>query len=81
MAGIDGLTTGAKSAGVMVLVVAVVLAVLETFQTSGTLTADGAAYNAVGSGITAVDDFITWLAIVILVIVGSFLLKKVSSAF
>lgn len=81
MAGIDGLTTGAKSAGIMVLVVAVVLAILETFQTGGTLTADGAAYNAVGSGITAIDDFITWLAIVILVIVGAFLLKKVSSAF
>jgi hypothetical protein len=81
MAGIDGLTTGAKSAGIMVLVVAVVLAILETFQTGGTLTVDGSAYNAVGSGITAIDDFITWLAIVILVIVGSFLLKKVSSSF
>lgn len=78
---LNGLTTGAKSAGVMVIVVAVVLAILETFQTGGTLTVDGAAYNAVGSGVTAVDDFITWLGIIILVIVGAYLLKKVSGAF
>lgn len=78
---LGGLTSGAKQAGVMVIVVAVVLAVLETFQTGGTLTANGNAYNAVGTGITAIDDFITWLSIVILVIVGAYLLKKVSSAF
>jgi len=78
---LNGLTAGAKSAGVMVIVVAVVLAILETFQTGGTLTTDGAAYNAVGTGITAVDDFITWLSIIILVVVGAYLLKKVSGAF
>lgn len=78
---LGGLTSGAKSAGVFVIIIAVVLAILETFQTGGALTADSAAYNAVGSGILAVDDFITWLSIIILVIVGAYLLKKVSSAF
>lgn len=70
------LTTGAKSAGVLVMIVAFVLAILQALGTSGTLGTDTVAANAVEDGSTAIASIITWVAIVILMIVAVYIFKK-----
>lgn len=72
----NDLTTGTKSAAVLVMVVAFVLAILQALQTSGTLGTDTVAANAVDDGSAAIATVITWVGIVILMIVAVWLFKK-----
>lgn len=70
------LATNAKQMGVFAIVVAVTLAILQGFQNSGTLT--GNANTAITTFISAIDDFATWAAVIVLGIVGFFLLRYMS---
>ena len=78
MAG-GNLKTSAMAVTTLGILIAIVLAVLDGFQTSGALTTDGVAYNAVGSTITAVDDYVGWFAVIILISVGVYLFAKVKT--
>ena len=74
MASVSSLTNNAKGLGLMVVVVAVVLAILQGFTSSGALT--GTANTSVGTGITEIGGLITdWLGIIVLIIVGGFLMS------
>ena len=74
MASVSGLTNNAKGLGLMVVIIAVVLAILQGFQDSGALS--GTANNSVGTGITEIGGIITdWLGIIVLIIVGGFLMS------
>lgn len=70
------LTTGTKSAAVLVMIVAFVLAILQALGDSGTLGTDTVAANAVTDGSEAIATVITWVGIVILMIVAVYLFKK-----
>lgn len=73
MVSVNSLTENAKGLGLMVIVIAVVLAILSGFQGSGAL---GTTANAtVGTGITEISSIVTdWLGIIILIIVGVYLM-------
>ena len=77
MASISGLTSNAKGLGLMVIVVAVVLAILQGFQASDALGGNTTtAYTSVGTGVTEISGLITdWLGIIVLIIVGGFLMS------
>ena len=74
--GVLQLANNAKQMGLFAIVVAVTLAILQGFQSSGTLT--GNANTAVTTFISAIDDFATWAAVIVLGIVGFFLLRYMS---
>lgn len=70
------LANSAKQMGVFAIVVAVTLAILQGFTSSGTLT--GTANTTVTTFITAIGSFATWASIIVLGIVGFFLLRYMS---
>lgn len=73
MVSVNSLTENAKGLGLMVIVIAVVLAILSGFQNSGALT--GTANTTVGTGITEISGIVTdWLGIIVLIIVGVYLM-------
>lgn len=88
MVSLNGLSNNAKGMGLFAIVVAVTLAILQGFQTSGALGSTDctvgvnctSAYDAVDTFVNAVDDFATWAAVIVLGIVGFFLLRYMSSA-
>jgi hypothetical protein len=74
MGSVTSLTNNGKALGLMVIVVAVVLAILQGFQSSGAVT--GTANTTVGTGITQIGNIVNnWLAIIVLIIVGGFLIS------
>ena len=77
MASINGLTNNSKQLGLMVIVVAVVLAILQGFSDSGALgDVNATANQTINTGITEIGGLITdWLGIIVLIIVGSFLMS------
>ena len=76
MAAVDVLTTNAKGVGILAIVVIVVLAVLQGFQTSGSIT--GEANDSATNFILGLGEFATFATVIVLAIVGFFIINFVS---
>jgi len=74
MASVDSLTSNAKGLGMLVIVVAIVMAILQGFVSSGAVT--GTANTTVSTGVTEIGGIVTdWLGIIVLIVVGGFLMS------
>ena len=81
MANINSLTDNAKNLGLLVIIVAVVLAILQGFTTSGALLGSNTSVNTVANqtvatGVTEIGGLVSdWLGIIVLIIIGGFLMS------
>lgn len=73
---IKELSSSTKQIGVLVLIVGFVLAILQGLVTGGSLGSGTAAENAVNDGIDEVATIVSWIGIVVLIIVGAYLFKR-----
>ena len=76
MAAVNSLTTNAKGIGILAIVVIVVLAVLQGFQDSGSISGD--ANTTAGDFISGLGEFGTFATVIVLAIVGFFIISFVS---
>ena len=63
------------------IVAAVGLLVLSNFQTNSSVTANSAAYNAIGQGISGVSTVTSFLSLIALVVVAAIIIGLVVYAF
>jgi len=78
MTAMDKLVNGAIGIGVLGIIVAVVLAILQGFQGSGALT--GAANTSITTFISGMTNFATFAAVIVLTIIGFFVIRLVKKS-
>ena|SRR5579872_4224380 len=60
---------------------AVTLLILVAFQTNGSVTSGGAAYNGIGYGVSGINQIMTFLPLLALVVVAAVIIGVVVGAF
>ena len=68
------LGTQAKGIGIAFIVIALILAILQGFQSAGVLT--DTANDTVTSVVTAIGQFGTWATLIVLLVVGVYFFKR-----
>lgn len=74
-----GIPTAALYIGIAVFVVAIIITLLATLQ--GTQTADSAAYNATGAGITGLATFNDFWAVLVLIVILAIVITALYAVF